>query len=261
MLGLSYYHGQIAVAHFICCLIAGLTVCTRVYAKRSTKQGLRRDDYLIVWTLIVYWAAIIVALHESFTNFGPYTKTEILDMHLTAASPRLIQYRKAMLTAFLLGIWSQFTCKLSILLFYRRIFRTCTFHQRASLYLIIFTSLWWATAVAAMIFVCRSFVVSSHSPTEAVKVAAEREKWKGKWPQVFQAFLALDAANDLAILLVPIRTAFTLQMARRAKVELVSVFALGGFVVVTNVVRIVEFYTRRKEDPNETALDVGLDEG
>ena len=83
-------------------------------------------------------------------------------------------------------------------------------------------------------------------------MAAEQGKWKGKWPQVFQAFLALDAANDLAILLVPIRTAFTLQMARRAKVELVGVFALGGFVVVTNVVRIVEFYTRRKEDPNES---------
>ena len=63
MLGLSYYHAQIAIAHFICCLIAGLTVCTRLYAKLSTKQGLRRDDYLIVWTLIVYWAAIIVALH------------------------------------------------------------------------------------------------------------------------------------------------------------------------------------------------------
>jgi len=109
-----------------------------------------------------------------------------------------------------------------------------------------------------MIFVCRSFVVSSHNPSEAVKVAAERGKWSGKWQQVFQAFLALDAANDLAILLVPIRTAFTLQMARRAKVELVGVFALGGFVVVTNVVRIVEFYTRRKEDPNESRSSIAL---
>jgi len=63
MLGLSYYHGQIAIAHFICCLIAGFAVCTRFYAKLSTKQGLRKDDYLILWTLIVYWAAIIVALH------------------------------------------------------------------------------------------------------------------------------------------------------------------------------------------------------
>ena len=67
MLGFSYYHGQIAVAHFICCLIAGLTVCTRIYAKKSTKQGLRRDDYLILWTLIVYWTAIIVALHGRST--------------------------------------------------------------------------------------------------------------------------------------------------------------------------------------------------
>jgi hypothetical protein len=69
---------------------------------------------------------------------------------------------------------------------------------------------------------------------------------------VVHIFLVLDAANDLAILLVPIRTAFTLQMALRAKVGLAGVFALGGFVVVTNVVRIVEFYTRRKEDPNES---------
>ena len=89
-------------------------------------------------------------------------------------------------------------------------------------------------------------------------MAAERGKWKGNWQHVIQAFLALDAANDLAVLLVPIRTAFTLQMARRAKVELVGVFALGGFVVVTNVVRIVQFYTRRKEDPNESGSSVAL---
>ncbi|KAH6870594.1 hypothetical protein BKA58DRAFT_179754 [Alternaria rosae] len=167
---------------------------------------------------------------------------------LTTPPPK----QQAMLTAFLLAIWSQYTCKLSILLFYRRIFSTSTFHQRASLYLIMFTSLWWAATVITMICICRSFVVNVHSPSEAIKLSVERDKYRGSWSHVIHVFLALDAANDLAILLVPIRTASTLQMALRAKAGLAGVFALGGFVVVTNVVRIVEFYTRRKEDPNES---------
>jgi hypothetical protein len=43
---------------------------------------------------------------------------------------------------------------------------------------------------------------------------------------------------DVAILLLPIRTVFTLQMAKKTKYAVTGIFALGGFVVITNIARL-----------------------
>jgi hypothetical protein len=158
---------------------------------------------------------------------------------------------QAMLTAFLLALTAQYTCKLSILLFYRRIFSTSIFHLRASLAVIFFASLWYIAATLSTLCICLPLTFMSR-PSEASYLTVEREKFRGDWMPMIHSMLIVDTITDFVILLLPIRTAFTLQMARRARIALSGVFALGGFVVVTNVVRIVVFYSKHKVDPDES---------
>jgi len=67
MLGLSYHHAEIVIAHIVCSLIAGLAVFTRFYVKIKTKQGLKKDDHLILLTLLIYYAAVAVVLQGTYT--------------------------------------------------------------------------------------------------------------------------------------------------------------------------------------------------
>ena len=66
MLGLSYHHAEIVIAHIVCSLIAGLAVFTRFYVKIKTKQGLKKDDHLILLTLLLYYAAVVVVLQGTY---------------------------------------------------------------------------------------------------------------------------------------------------------------------------------------------------
>jgi hypothetical protein len=54
--------------------------------------------------------------------------------------------------------------------------------------------------------------------------------------------MIIDTVIDLAILLLPIRYVFTLQLPRKIKLAIAGIFALGGFVMVTSVLRLVYLY-------------------
>jgi hypothetical protein len=151
-----------------------------------------------------------------------------------------------MLASFLLAITAQYTCKLSILLFYRRIFSASAFHKNTSLYVMLFASAWFLATAIATLSICR--------PLRLIWYPEQQTKSRkcGKWPYMIFMLLITDALIDLAVLLIPIRTAFTLQLPKRAKVGLAGVFALGGFVVLTNVVRIAGIVHRK--DPDESTF-------
>lgn len=51
--------------------------------------------------------------------------------------------------------------------------------------------------------------------------------------------LIVDMFIDVCILVLPIRTALGLHLPRKTRIAVAGIFALGGFVVTTNVLRIV----------------------
>jgi hypothetical protein len=63
---------------------------------------------------------------------------------------------------------------------------------------------------------------------------------------MFLATGIIDTLIDLMILLLPVRIAFTLQLPTKTKIAVAGIFALGGFVVITNIIRISYIY-----QPNE----------
>jgi hypothetical protein len=137
-----------------------------------------------------------------------------------------------MFAAIMLAMTAQYICKISILLFYRHIFFASDFHRDVSLGLIAFTSTWLISAIVALLRICR--------PLKLVWLPEEQHDGAkcGNWVAMVFSVLLVDVLTDVAILLLPIRTAFTLQMPLRAKIGVASIFALGGFVIVTSALRM-----------------------
>lgn len=137
-----------------------------------------------------------------------------------------------MFAAIMLAMTAQYTCKISTLLFYRRIFLASDLHRDVSLGLMAFASTWLIFAIVALLRICR--------PLKLVWLPEEQHDGAkcGNWVAMVFSVLLVDVLTDVAILLLPIRTAFTLQMSLRAKIGVASIFALGGFVIVTSALRM-----------------------
>ena len=120
------------------------------------------------------------------------------------------------------------TAKLSILLFYRRIFETPVFRQVTQAVGFVVLA-WFLAVVLVSIFSCTPI--------------------HGYWDHSIPAtcidsrafYLGNSIANiltDVIILALPVRMIWHLQTSRSQKVALTLVFGLGGFVVVVSSIRI-----------------------
>lgn len=97
----------------------------------------------------------------------------------------------------------------------------------------MFATAWFIGAQAGNLALCRPIDAFWH-----------RTK-PGKCLNFNVLFLAtgiIDILIDMAILILPVRMAFKLQMPTRTKIALAGVFGLGGFVVITNIIRVRYIY-------------------
>jgi hydrogenase/urease accessory protein HupE len=52
---------------------------------------------------------------------------------------------------------------------------------------------------------------------------------------------------DLTILILPVRVVFALHLPMRTRMAVAGIFALGGFAIITNIVRIQYTYQPHKK--------------
>jgi hypothetical protein len=133
---------------------------------------------------------------------------------------------------------AEYACKMSILFFYRRIFFVSSGHRKASLALIIISTIWFIVGPIAVVSMCHPIQAYF---ADGLEICTD-------WGHMLLPMLAIDAVIDLAILLLPIRMVFKLQLPRKTKVGIAGVFALGGFVMITSIIRMMNLYYRA--DPN-----------
>jgi len=127
---------------------------------------------------------------------------------------------------------AQFSCKMSILLFYQRIFFISDRYRRVSLGLMIFTIAWFLAVILVALCICRP----SHQFWDNSGLSVDRCV---HWQSFLYTMLIVDTFIDMFILVLPIRTASKLQLPRKTRIAVAGIFALGSFVVVTNVLRMV----------------------
>lgn len=95
----------------------------------------------------------------------------------------------------------------------------------------IFVGITAIACVAASIFQCtpihKAWAAAKTVPGSCINVNA-----------LFFANAGMDIFQDALIYVLPMRMLYRLQVPKRQKVALIMVFAVGGFVVITGMVRL-----------------------
>ncbi|KAI4161212.1 MAG: hypothetical protein LQ342_005108 [Letrouitia transgressa] len=120
------------------------------------------------------------------------------------------------------------TIKLSILLFYRRIFTTKNFILVTNLTGLVVIA-WWIAVVFTQIFSCRPVHGFWNRAVEPTCIK----------PTPYYVGVAVpNIATDIVLLALPVRMILGLQLSTGQKIGLTATFLTGGFVVAASLIRI-----------------------
>lgn len=119
--------------------------------------------------------------------------------------------------------------KISVLLFYRRMFPTHTL-KRWLIFLGVLSVIWFLLIILISIFQCMPVQRAWDTTVE------------GKCIPYLNIFIGIQAANivlDTAVLCLPISAVMSLQMAKSVRFTVAGIFGLGGLSIVFAIVRLV----------------------
>lgn len=122
---------------------------------------------------------------------------------------------------------------MSILCFYDRLFSVKPLYRNLTWAAMALSVTWFIAAEIANLVTCRPVDAFWHrlKPGKCFNFNI-MALWLG----------SVEAGIDLFILAIPIHMAFDLHLPLRARIAVASIFTLGGFSIVTNVVRIRFMY-------------------
>ncbi|KAI2630029.1 hypothetical protein GGS21DRAFT_211479 [Xylaria nigripes] len=207
---------------------ATVALVLRLWARNFQRFGMMADDYLMIIALTFTYGTLAITILGARAGAG---------MHVWALTPpQIAQVFKLLYTYTFVYAGSVSFTKLSILLFYRRLF------ERGSKFF------WMSLSFAAFFTVGYMFAIWGVAaglchPTEYFWTQFLGQK--GWCLDINSSFLSLTVLNlvaDIFVLLVPIPEIFKLQMSTQKKIGVCAVMALGGLVCVVSSVRIWAFY-------------------
>ncbi|KAI0144468.1 hypothetical protein GGR57DRAFT_331982 [Xylariaceae sp. FL1272] len=225
--------------------VAGISVAVRFACKALLKDAFHADDWCILLTLATYWAAAGVTIYGVFEGSAGLQLTDLEAQVMSNPTPEVLARSEAYLKALFWGvllIWlAGYFVKLSICLFYARIFSSPLYRKIATV-LIILTTAWIISTEVANIVTCIPVNV----------------RWDLTLPRhctvnfdtLYVATGIIETILDVAILVVPIRMVFLLQMPMKLKLTVGGIILLGGVVVVTDIIRLAFIY-----EPGGTDVD------
>ncbi|KAI1741318.1 hypothetical protein F4680DRAFT_73495 [Xylaria scruposa] len=213
-------------------------VMLRFWIRKSRHQGLKTDDWLILPATILT-VAIGASMIYGVTQeaLGCRTKVplvfaedpfDITTDQLTTTSK--IEFAYAILLPLTLGF-----VKSSFLFFYMRIF---SIHRKSPtniflVGLIVFVVLWAITFSLARVLGC-GLDVEAHWGSARDRVT----KCRGS-TTVLLVLCITDFAADLAIIIIPVKLVWGLNLSTRNKVAVCAVFLLGLVTVAASLVRLI----------------------
>ncbi|KAI0554407.1 hypothetical protein F4679DRAFT_525965 [Xylaria curta] len=207
---------------------ATIALGLRIWARNFQRFGMMADDYLMVVALIFTYGTLVITILGAQAGAG---------RHVWSLHPQEVAniFRLLYSYTYIYAGSVSFT-KLSILLFYRRLFErgSTWFHIRLG-FAAAFTTGYllsiWAVA-AALCNPVEFFWTKFLGAT-------------GTCLDINASFLSLTVLNlvaDLLVLVVPIPEILALQMTTKKKIGVCGVMLLGGLVCVVSAVRIWAFY-------------------
>ncbi|OAX84593.1 hypothetical protein ACJ72_01047 [Emergomyces africanus] len=210
---------RLFIVTLVMIIVSGLFVITRISARYIT-GGIRIDDWVIMAALacaLVFSIAHILAVENGFGRH---------DYELTSQ-----ERMKALIFLFVAQVaYKAVLClsKTSIVLLYLRIFYTQRSFRWACYFLVTFNIAAGIAYIPPTIWQC--------SPVHAFwdrSVPHRCINNMGSW----LSYALINILTDVIILVLPIQQVMRLQLRRNDKIAIIFVFALGGFVCITSIIR------------------------
>ncbi|KAK2730127.1 integral membrane protein [Colletotrichum kahawae] len=200
-----------------------IVVALRLYTRIVVVGNVGVDDYLIPAALAASIGFSVVVMHQ--IKFG-------LGMPMATITPdnlvRFLQCLWATIPTYNLAL---LFCKLSIIFSYLRVLKVAT-TQKICKAMLVVLAVYGAWTVFGSIFMC-------------VPVQAFWGDGTGRCMDRLAFWFsnaALNIATDIIIVAIPIPLIRTLQISRKQKIALIMVFAVGGFVCITSIIRLRSLY-------------------
>ncbi|PYH96172.1 integral membrane protein [Aspergillus ellipticus CBS 707.79] len=201
--------------------LATCFVSARIYTRAKLMRRMEPNDWMILLSLALSYVFMGLFIVEARTGMGMHEAMippSILLKQMKAFWLTIPFYNAALLLA-----------KASILMQYFRVFPTRRM-RRICWTMIGMLATYGSWAVLSAFLNCIP-VAKFWNPT----IDGYCLSMEGLW----FSNASMHIATDIAILLIPIPAMWGLELPRKQKMALVSIFALGGFVCVTSVCRLV----------------------
>ncbi|KAJ5089852.1 hypothetical protein N7532_008536 [Penicillium argentinense] len=211
--------GALAVSTVFTCL-ATLLVIVRIYTRAVMVKRMGADDYVILVSLAFSWVFFGLFVGEVYHGMGEHFKLipgAIFKVQMICFWASVPIYQTSL-----------FATKMSILLQYRRVFSTPRMRLACTMligFLVVYGT-WtivsaWANCVPLAKF---------WDPSVPGFCFDKKALWFSN--------SAVHITTDLLILIYPMPVLKSLQLPKRQKLALMGVFALGGFVMITSILRL-----------------------
>ncbi|TVY73498.1 Satratoxin biosynthesis SC1 cluster protein [Lachnellula suecica] len=220
------------LASAIVWILAIIAVVLRfVTRKKLTKAGIEADDWwILIGLLFMFLVGGLLMYGERSDPDGGQgidrdSPTFQYGPHAT--------YLKVSFGAAVIYFSVVTSIKISILLMYRRVFAVDSF-RRHSLIVGALVLFWWLVGTVLTIVSC--------IPINRLWIGPTAGGYCFNFGIYWMSMGAVELIIDTMILALPLRMVMKLQMSPQQKLLITGIFLLGGFVVVTGVVRVVVGY-------------------
>ncbi|KAF1950073.1 hypothetical protein CC80DRAFT_248826 [Byssothecium circinans] len=221
-------NGQVAI-NAVLLVLGPIFVALRFWARKIKRQPWLGDDYTILAALIINTGLCIHGLWAGSEHYIGYV------IPFMKAHAR-IEYKKSIYVDVILCHLVYGIIKMSVVLFYRRIFQVRKrFRVFFNIYFTVVVA-WTITAFFGSLF------CAGRKPSDF---------WTGPPTQLsrvinYGAFLlsmnAIDLTLDIIVLLIPLPLIRSMTLSTRRKAQVIGVFALGAFCLVASAVRVYYAY-------------------
>ncbi|MCJ1353417.1 MAG: hypothetical protein MMC33_003403 [Icmadophila ericetorum] len=216
---------DIIAANLTVAILATIGVALRFWARSISKTGFAADDYFILVALPFGWGECVCAIIAVQNGLGRHLNT-LIPFH-AAAFTRAVQ---AIFASQLIWATSIPLIKISILLFYVRIFGRLRYLRLISYGLGVFAICWSIMVILVCALQCRPIQLVWDKTLEGTCVNTYVFYLVGS---------SLNTLTDFIILILPIPAVWNLKLSVWKRLSLAGIFLLGSLTCVISLTRLI----------------------
>ncbi|KUJ17243.1 uncharacterized protein LY89DRAFT_547040, partial [Mollisia scopiformis] len=218
-------------ASTIVSVLAVISVALRFWTRRLIKAGYGPDDWWILVGLVFMLSTGAILLYGVRKDPDGGQAINRDDPHFDF-TPHTT-YLKTSFIAATLYFSVVTSIKISILFMYRRIFPIDEFFLQSQIVGAL-VLIWWLIGSVLTIVSC--------IPVNRLWIGPSASGYCFDFNIYWMSMGAVELVIDTLLLILPVRMVLGLQLRRQQKVLVAGIFALGGFVIVTGLVRVILGY-------------------